>query len=420
MFIGLDDTDSPEGMCTTYLGALLARDLARAGIRVTDARLIRLNPNVPWKTRGNAAIALEADGDAGTAFELACGLVSRRAELGCKNTHPGVVVTETRPDPAFYWKAVHGFCTIGEAEDALTGCSALFRGYKLGRGLIGATAAVAAVLPDETSELLVYRREEVFGTPRQVDKASFFLADRATTPDTWDTVDQGNGAVVCVPHTPDPVLFGIRGKSPFHVARARGFIMSEPGSAEMIYRTNQGTDAHLEPEPRGSPEEGHSYLLSGSVATVPVTSRGGQVSFFLSRTGEDPVQCIAFEPTKQFRQVIRGLLPGDRVQVTGSSKSGVINLEKIRLVTLARQIVRESPFCPLCGSRTTSAGRGKGYKCRRCPGKAALPIEREIGRSVSPGWFEVPPCARRHLARPLIRGYPDTPSRSGLRVPGPA
>ena len=29
MLIGIDDTDSPQGMCTTYLGAVLARRLIR-------------------------------------------------------------------------------------------------------------------------------------------------------------------------------------------------------------------------------------------------------------------------------------------------------------------------------------------------------------------------------------------------------
>ncbi|HUW86389.1 MAG TPA: tRNA(Ile2) 2-agmatinylcytidine synthetase, partial [Methanoregula sp.] len=67
MLIGIDDTDSPEGMCTTYLGAVLARRLIREGMRIREARLVRLNPNVTWKTRGNAAIALHVDGNADNA-----------------------------------------------------------------------------------------------------------------------------------------------------------------------------------------------------------------------------------------------------------------------------------------------------------------------------------------------------------------
>ena len=69
MFIGIDDTDSPQGMCTTYLGAVLIRRLVREHMRVHEARLVRLNPNVTWKTRGNAAVSLQVEGDEKTAFE---------------------------------------------------------------------------------------------------------------------------------------------------------------------------------------------------------------------------------------------------------------------------------------------------------------------------------------------------------------
>ncbi|MEM0501968.1 MAG: DNA-binding protein, partial [Thermoplasmata archaeon] len=52
MWIGVDDTDSSEGMCTTYLAPqiLLKLNLDLIGF----PRLVRLNPNIPWKTRGNA------------------------------------------------------------------------------------------------------------------------------------------------------------------------------------------------------------------------------------------------------------------------------------------------------------------------------------------------------------------------------
>jgi tRNA(Ile2)-agmatinylcytidine synthase len=400
--LGIDDTDSPGGMCTTYLGAILIRHLGQAGVSVTSARLIRLNPNVPWKTRGNAAIGIMADGDLQVAFETATSLVDRYAELDKEGTHPGVVVSENRPDERFYLKALRDFCDIGEAREVLDEAGARYRGYKLGRGLIGAAAAIAASLPDETTELLAYRREELFGTPRSVDPESFFLAERATTPHTWDTVDTGNRCVVCVPHTPDPVLFGIRGESPYHVARAAGFLKTEPFGLFQVYQTNQGTDAHLEQEPGGHLVEGHSYSISGTVVSVPMTEKGGRVSFLLY-TANNTLPCIAFEPTKQFRHVVRGLCPGDLVTTTGSFKEGCLNLEKLEIRFLERQVRRESPFCPSCGSRMTSAGKDKGFKCRHCGSRLSEPLTREIPRTISEGWFEVPPCARRHLARPLIR-----------------
>ncbi|HJK54560.1 MAG TPA: tRNA(Ile2) 2-agmatinylcytidine synthetase, partial [Methanocorpusculum sp.] len=109
----MDDTDSPDGMCTTYLGAMLAENLRRAGYTVGEMRLVRLNPNVVWKTRGNAAVCLEISG--GTPeeiFDSACRLIEEFAEFGCENTNPGIVVVNERPNPAFYYQALQRFCTI--------------------------------------------------------------------------------------------------------------------------------------------------------------------------------------------------------------------------------------------------------------------------------------------------------------------
>jgi tRNA(Ile2)-agmatinylcytidine synthase len=406
MLIGIDDTDSPEGMCTTYLGAVLARRLIREHMRVRETRLVRLNPNVTFKTRGNAAVMLDVEGDPDRAFTLACTLVEELADFSCENTNPGLVVTERKPDPAFYRKAVTDFCTIEEATALLDAAGARYRGWKIRRGLIGATAAVASELFDRTSEILVYREPERFGTPRSVDRQSLFDAEAATFPHTWDTVDTANDVVVCVPHTPDPVLFGIRGDSPQWVMTARQMIDSEKTGLEQIWVTNQGTDAHLLAGTISELREGLSYRVSGTVADLPKTGSGGHVSFTI-RDGDDTVRCMAYEPTKNFRQVIRQLVPGDEVTAVGSFKKGSINLEKIRIVSLARPVITRPPLCPACNKRMTSDGKGKGYKCKKCEARADKPDVQEVTRTLEPGWYEVPPTARRHLAKPLCRGPPD-------------
>jgi tRNA(Ile2)-agmatinylcytidine synthase len=56
----------------------------------------------------------------------------------------------------------------------------------------------------------------------------------------------------------------------------------------------------------------------------------------------------------------------------------------------------------------TSDGKGKGYKCRKCGAHAMDPEVRESPRTLTAGWYEVPPTARRHLAKPLCRGIPQT------------
>jgi tRNA(Ile2)-agmatinylcytidine synthase len=406
MLIGIDDTDSPAGMCTTYLGALLARRLIREHMRVREARLVRLNPNVTFKTRGNAAVMLDTEGDPGRAFTIACGLVEELADFSCENTNPGIVVTDRKPDPVFYQKAVTDFCTIEEAVTLLDLAGARYKGYKNRRGLIGATAAVASVLTDMTSEILVYRDPARFGMPRSVDRQSLFDAEAATFPHTWDTVDTMNDVVVCVPHTPDPVLFGIRGGSPQWVMAARQMIDSEQPGLEQIWVTNQGTDAHLLSGTIGKLREGLSYRVRGTVADIPRTGTGGHVSFTL-RDGDHTVRCMAYEPTKNFRHIIRQLVPGDHVIAAGSYKKGSLNLEKIRIVSLVRPVITRPPLCPACTKRMTSDGKGKGYKCKKCGARSDKPENQEISRLLEPGWYEVPPTARRHLARPLCRGVPD-------------
>jgi tRNA(Ile2)-agmatinylcytidine synthase len=55
----------------------------------------------------------------------------------------------------------------------------------------------------------------------------------------------------------------------------------------------------------------------------------------------------------------------------------------------------------------TSDGKGKGWKCKKCSARADAPDVQEIPRTLKEGWYEVPPTARRHLAKPLCRGLPD-------------
>jgi tRNA(Ile2)-agmatinylcytidine synthase len=403
MLIGIDDTDSPQGMCTTYLGAVLIRRLVREHMRVHEARLVRLNPNVTWKTRGNAAVSLQVEGDEKAAFSIACATVEELADFFCENTNPGVVVTRSQPDPAFYQKAVTDFCQIDEAIEVLNNARALYHGYKNRRGLIGATAAVASEFMDKTSEILVYRQPEQWGTARDVNRLSLFAAEEATFPHTWDTIDKANNAVVCVPHTPDPVLFGIRGESPSWVMIGRQMIQSEKTGIEQIWVTNQGTDAHILAGRIGELKEGLSYRVRGLVKDAPSTVMGGHVSFTIEDNNHS-VRCMAYEPTKNFRTIVRQLVQGDEITVYGSYKKGSINLEKIRIVKMAEPIVSRPPLCMTCNKRMTSDGTGKGYKCKKCKSHANEPEIQIISRTLKPGWYEVPPTARRHLAKPLCRG----------------
>ncbi len=50
-----------------------------------------------------------------------------------------------------------------------------------------------------------------------------------------------------------------------------------------------------------------------------------------------------------------------------------------------------------------SAGKGQGYRCRRCKTHAEGRVRQLLPRDLETGYYEVPPCARRHLSKPLVR-----------------
>jgi tRNA(Ile2)-agmatinylcytidine synthase len=303
---------------------------------------------------------------------------------------------------AFYRRAVTEILEIGEARALLQGEGIWYRGFKKGRGLIGALAAVGAELPDFTYELIAYRERRRWGTPRVIDQESVWMADALTYPRTWDTVDHHNKRIVFAPHTGDPVLFGIRGSDPDAIEEAFQIIKSEPWERRVLYRTNQGTDAHILKGEISTVQDSQSYRLCGVVAEAAQVIEGGHLFFFL-QNGEGHLKCAAFEPTKNFRSVVKRLAPGDELEVFGAVRDGTLNLEKMNLLQLAEQEVLVAPSCPQCGKRMESAGRGQGYRCRRCDTKAEGRERKLLLRDLDTGFYEVPPSARRHLSKPLVR-----------------
>jgi tRNA(Ile2)-agmatinylcytidine synthase len=406
MFIGIDDTDSERGLCTTYLAAVLMDRLNGLGRVLGTPKLIRLNPCAQFKTRGNAAIAFEFETNRpGASKDLAMSTLVELSDLSGENTNPGLVVAEevTPGIKAFYRRAVTEILEIAEARELLEADEIWHRGLKKGRGLIGALAAIGADLDhDHTYELIAYRERQRWGTPRQIDAASVWEADSLTYPQTWDTVDHHNNRIVFAPHSRDPVLFGIRGSDPEAIEQAFQIIRSEPWERRVLYMTNQGTDAHILEGDISSVQDCRSYRLQGTVAEVPHAIEGGHL-FFTLHNCNGRVNCAAFEPTKNFRSVVKRLIPGDRIEAYGALRDGTLNLEKLEVLELAEHILLEAPSCPSCNKRMESAGKNQGYRCRCCKTKTQERTQRSFPRDIDTGFYEVPPCARRHLSKPLMR-----------------
>jgi len=426
MIVGIDDTDSRSGMCTTYLCAYLVDALHYGEVSISSApRLVRLNPCIPYKTRGNGAVAFEVSTTTARTRledvkELVRSTVSEFSELDDANTNPGVVFIEDesmtnlsiRQLKSYYERAVRTVLTLEDALAIITDFGFDYFGLKNKRGIIGALAAAAFVILqryyryDFTYELMAYREKERWGTPREIDERSVWEADAATYPLTWDTVDVANRRIVFAPHSPCPVLFGIRGDSVDALYKAYEIVDSEPVERVMLFITNQGTDFHLiTPGTEQKLLDYHSYILDGVVESNPVTITGGHVLFKLSSASlstNTRVDCIAYEPTKGFRNIIRKLRQGDEVRVFGSFKCGTLNLEKIEIKSLKREELR-NPRCERCGRSMESAGRGQGYRCKHCNTRREAKEVVTIDRAIEEGLYEVPPVARRHISKPLIR-----------------
>ena len=140
--VGIDCTDSATlGMCTTYLGAVL---LERLKLKcASHPELIRLNPNIPWKTRGNGAICLRVEGDEGIGediFRISEQAVKELSVFEDDQTNPGLVVLEGEiPETVkgFYHRALHEVLDTREALRLAENSNSLFRRYGQAFATIG-------------------------------------------------------------------------------------------------------------------------------------------------------------------------------------------------------------------------------------------------------------------------------------------
>lgn len=435
MWIGIDDTDSRFGGCTTYVAFELVKELQFNGYLVVGwPRLVRLNPNIPWKTRGNGAVSFHitknqescvsigqndeidlmgclhcskkmcSDQDKKEIISLVGRVVESSAELKEDNTNPGFVVMKNPPDPSVYWKTVRTIMSLDEIIEILNNQHAYYKMYNNGRGIIGATAAISwRPSQNATFEMICYRKKNRWGLHREINEQSVMDMDSAC-PTTFDSYDYDNEYMCIAPHSPCPVLYGVRGTDADRLMICQKQIMSEPKQGWMLFETNQGTDDHLQFASFSDLKPFQSVIVKGKVCSQPLVLKGGHVVFKIKDNQFNTVDCVAYEPTKQFRSIIKKLCVGDQVIVYGGvrEKPVTINIEKIKITDLATVYEKiENPLCPQCGKHMKSKGRNQGYHCKRCKTKKNNPIIKEKQRRLSIGFYEVPSVARRHLSKPL-------------------
>ena len=417
--IGFDDTDSVEGMCTTFLCYHLVKNLLSNSEIKTELidypNLIRLNPNIPWKTRGNAALAIRLC----TEMTKESLFAICREHLEKFATHPransGLVILAGLEIPKeirhFSNRAMYSVLSISEANELIDRFSLRSFAMRSRQGLVGALAAIGNPLPgDHTFELIAYRSD--LSCRRRIDKDRLLEMCRQTFPGTFSSYDGDYDRVMISPHGPDPVYLGIRGETASDVLEAFSLISPMDGiTGYMVVRSNQGTGEHLQNWISIANSKAYSSgRLCGRVANVPRVGQGGHVYFTIVNT-EGEMDCACYEPTREFRDQALSLIPGDLIEVGGglrkatSLHSKILNVEYFKPLILETKFKLSNPECPECKITMTSQGTGKGYACRKCgrfDGSSQKTFT-TLRRSLDLQLYLPPVKAHRHLTKPLQR-----------------
>ncbi|MFW9844128.1 MAG: DUF1743 domain-containing protein [Candidatus Thorarchaeota archaeon] len=417
--IGMDDIDDPKGKCTTHFASLVVELLSNHLVEWLDyPNLIRLNPGIPFRTRGNGAVALRFKTERSTVMEsipLIEQIIHEYIDETYPNTNPGFVIVDTdipedirKLSQQALWRTI----PIQIAQRLIEKYDLTYFSLGNGRGLVGALAAIGNTLRDDyTFEYLAYRAMDKSDQKRGVDVDSVIEMDRIMGKQVFSNLDYKN-RILIEPHGPDPVLYGIRGETASSVIEAASHIRSiQDVDRWMVFRTNQATAEHLN----------HYVLIrnlrpymaaivQGRVDSAPRIFEGGFVVFGI-KDDTSRIDCIAYEPTHHFRDIVGSLQIGDGISVHASVRPKsrthdvTLNLEGLVIHYLAPKTQSQNPLCPECNKRMKSAGTEKGFKCPKCGfrDREGAKIEKELERKITTGLYLPPLSAQRHLTRPLSR-----------------
>ncbi len=425
VYVGVDDTDEFIYGCSTNLLREFIKEIISSSLRNQIIfgdypYLTRLNPSIPFKTRGNGAVSLHLyiyEDAVNELIEIIKTLLSGVRQGN--GAEPGVVIVEGNISEEllrnYYIHALTDIVYLEVAERLINRISG--RIISRGRGIIGALASIAHqfIEHDCTYEILGYSlsNDDVY-----IDPVNVYLMDKATRPLTFNNIDPDTNKILITPRIGRPVVLGIRGEDPKILLKALNIVKPEGVDEYLIFKTNQGTDQHLIPRDLVNAKPYRTGLFEVVVAEEPIIMRGGDI--FLDVT--DPydknvrVRVAIYREFGEAREIVKRLVRGDLLMVGGSVKpvSGIdgsgnimINAELIKILRLAKKYRYMNPICPRCGSRMTSRGVGKGFKCPRCGyidtnGRKILLEEPRIG--VEENMILKPPIRNmKHLSKPLQR-----------------
>ncbi|MDM7275770.1 MAG: tRNA(Ile)(2)-agmatinylcytidine synthase [Thermoprotei archaeon] len=406
--LALDSVDSLYWGCTTHFSTLLL-NMLKDRVELADfPLLVRLNPGVPWKTRGNGAVVLRLlyDGDVKSLLEAVRGYA---LEYSNKEDF-GIAVVEGAPWEVerlriLYSKALTDVVTVDVARKAVEKSGGLWAG---GMGVIGASAALAALAPwdDYTFELIAYRKPENWGVERCMNYKLLVEAEARMPPCTFNNIDYHGRTAAAAPGGWDPVLAGFRGDC---IAPLAGYAIGLCEEVDLwaLFRSNQHTDAHAKPL-TGELKPYQTGLVDVTVKNSKVIAGGHVIVRGLALGGD--VDIVFYRETGPLNSAARMLSEGDEITVLGTVKPykprgvTVIAAEKMRVNKVETKTVKINPRCPKCGTRMESPGRKGGLRCPKCGyKKETTKINVRIERSLTTGEYTPPPGRLKHLTSPKGR-----------------
>ncbi len=406
LIVGLDDLDSHEGGCTTHVCYLILKELVRRyGISMAAdlPHLVRLNPYVPFKTRGNAAVKIVLRVTEDEVDDIAETIVQRARDLAHVKgkTSPGLALYTSKsldiPERLmwFYRKCLYDVVPRDLAIRVAERCGVKLVG---GRGVIGALAAVGSKLDDVTYELLVYRDPS---RPRpRIDAELVRRLDELTSPLTFENVDEDH--VMIMPKGPDPVLFGVRGDSPYHVMYVANAIIQLARlecTGWLLFKTNQGTNAHIE----SSDDKLRPYRpmrIIGVIVRAERTEEGHVIAWT-----HGGIKVVAYRHLGRLCSIVERSV-GHLVEMWGGVKPGpdgdlALYLEGLK-VLYSKTYEERNPKCPKCGATMESSGRGRPLRCPKCKEVASRKVV-VLSESARSGEYLPRLSEFRHLMMPPSR-----------------
>jgi len=418
LHIGFDDTDSTNGRCTTHLAYLLADILIKKfKVNFVDfPLLIRLNPNIPLKTRGNGAVCLRIKGKEYEKIkEETIHFIENYSDLE-NGANPGL---------AFYEKNMISNDLISLSKNAMDMVlsrqiaekiarknNIKYYLFKKGYGLVGALAAIGCTLnKDHTYETIAYRKKVNIGTTRKIDEYKVKKLNDESFTFTFNNIDFRKNRILIAPHGPDPVFCGIRGEDPITTSLFfKNLQIDEELDGHMIFRSNQGTNLHLTNERRLSKILPFtSGIINCQVITKPIIIQGGHIIFYVKDHFNDILPVAVYEPTR-LTKVAALLEIDDKIEIgygahIKSNNVKTLNLEYLLIKELKEIIYFKNPKCEKCGKKTKSEGKNKGFQCPLCKNKIknVSKIAIKKNRDLKCGLYIPDPIAHRHLTKPLYR-----------------